>query len=386
MMLIKEKSTHLFKGLWKLVLLAIFLTGCQVTAPAAAPVEAQKELPAPGEAEIAEEFIVGALHVGAITDAGYNQAHHDGLVKMTENLPNVKLIEAENVPESADAERVMENMIQQGANLIFPQSFGYLDPALAVAEKHPDVIFMHPAGFKLADNLGTYWGNNFEAMYLAGIAAGDVTETNKLGFVTAFPIPNILASVNAFHLGAKSVNAEVETTLVFNGAWVDPAKEAAATNALADAGVDVVTMIVDSPVTVVKTAEERGIYSVGFHSSTLEEFAPEGWLTGVAYTWGDLYTKLAKDVMEGTWKSEHIRGGMETGFLVLAPFGPAVSDEVQSMIAEQQEAIIKGELAIFAGPISDNEGTLRILEGEAGGIDLLDTTDWLVEGVIGQTE
>lgn len=361
-------------GLW--VLAIALITGCQsASAPAAG------EAAAAGE----EPFVVGALHVGAITDAGYNQAHHDGLVKMTENLPNVKLIEAENVPESADAERVMENMIQQGAKLIFPQSFGYLDPALAVAEKHPEVIFMHPAGFKLAKNLGTYWGNNFEAMYLAGIAAGSATKSNKLGFITAFPIPNILASVNAFQLGAKSVKPEVTTTLVFNGAWVDPAKEAA-TNALTDTGVDVVTMLVDSPITIVKTAEERGIYSIGFHSSALKQFAPKSWLTGVAYTWGDLYTKLTKEVMDGKWKSEHIRGGMESGFLTLAEYGPAVTSEVQTLIKEKEEAIIKGELKIFAGPIADNEGTVRIPEGEAGGIELLDSTDWLVEGVIGQTE
>lgn len=333
-----------------------------------------------------EEFVVGALHVGSINDAGYNQAHHAGLVAMTENLPNVRLIEAENVPESADAERVMESMIQQGAQMIFPQSFGYLDPALNVAEKYPDVIFMHPAGFKTADNLGTYWGNNFEAMYLTGIAAGAATESGKLGFITAFPIPNILASVNAFHLGAKSVNPDVETTLVMNSAWVDPAKEAAATNALADAGVDVVTMIVDSPVTVVQTAEERGIKVVGFHSDALEEFAPEGWLTGVAYTWGPLYTRLVESVMDGTWTNEQIRGGIETDYVTLAEYGPSVSEETKQLIADAEAALINGELNIFEGPIVDNEGNVQIPEGEAGGIDLLDTTDWLVEGVVGQTE
>lgn len=365
-----------------LLLVAAVIAGCSSSAPAAAPAEAQAE-EAPVEAE---EFVVGALHVGSITDAGYNQAHHDGLVEMTERLPNVKLIEAENVPESADAERVMENMIQQGAKLIFPQSFGYLDPALAVAERHPDVTFMHPAGFKLAENLGTYWGNNFEAMYLAGVAAGEATESDQLGFVTAFPIPNILASVNAFHLGARSVNPDVETTVVFNGSWVDPVKEAAATNALADAGIDVVTMIVDSPITIVQTAEERGIHSIGFHSSALQQFAPEGWLTGVAYTWGDLYTKLTDEVMEGAWTSEHIRGGMESGFLELADYGPAVSEETKALIEEKQAAIVSGELQIFAGPITDNDGALRIPENEAGGIELLDTTDWLVEGVVGETE
>lgn len=333
-----------------------------------------------------EKFVVGALHVGAITDAGYNQAHHAGLLEMAANLPNVELIEVENVPESADAERVMENMIQQGAKVIFPQSFGYLDPALNVAEKHPDVVFMHPAGFKLADNLGTYWGNNFEAMYLTGIAAGAATETGKLGFITAFPIPNILASVNAFHLGAASVNSDVETTLVINGSWVDPAKEAAATNALADAGVDVVTMIVDSPITIVQTAEDRGVNVVGFHSDALDQFAPEGWLTGVAYTWGPLYTRLVESVMDGTWSSEHIRAGIESDYVTLAPYGPSVSAESQQLIADAEAALTAGELQIFAGPIMDNEGTLRIAEGESGGMELLDTTDWLVAGVTGSTE
>lgn len=368
-----QKHKRFFHLLLLLTLMSIF---ANCAAPAAAP---------SGDAS-AKKITVGALHVGAITDAGYNQAHHDGLMKMKEKLGNVEVIEAENVPESADAERVMEQMIQQGATIIFPQSFGYLDPALNVAAKHPDVIFMHPAGFKLADNLGTYWGNNFEAMYLAGIAAGGATKSGKLGFITAFPIPNILASVNAFHLGAKSVRADVETTLVINGSWVDPTKEAAATNALADAGVDVVTMIVDSPITVVKTAEERGIYVVGFHSDALQQFAPKGWLTGVAYMWGDLYSRIVKSVEDKTWKSEHIRGGIETDYVTLAPYGPAVTDEIKTKIEEAKKKIISGELKIFAGPIKDNEGNEKIKAGEAGGIELLDTTDWLVEGVIGQTK
>ncbi|NJN84164.1 MAG: BMP family ABC transporter substrate-binding protein [Caldilineaceae bacterium] len=213
-----------------------------------------------------------------------------------------------------------------------------------------------------------------------------MSESGKLGFITAFPIPNILASVNAFQLGAASVNPDVETTLVINGSWVDPAKEAAATNALADAGVDVVTMIVDSPLTIVQTAEDRGIYSVGFHSGALQEFASEGWLTGVNYTWGDLYTRMVQSVMDGTWESEHLRAGIESDFVNMAPYGPAVSEEVQAAISEAEAAIISGDLVIFEGPILDNEGNVRIAEGESGGIELLDTTDWLVAGVIGQTE
>ncbi len=380
-----RKTQIILYTLTTLLIALAIMAGCQAT-PASTASSSAASAAQPADTAVAKTFTVGVLHVGAITDAGYNQAHHEGIMEMEKNLPQVKVIEAENVPESADAERVMESMIQQGAKMIFPQSFGYLDPALNVAAKHPDVIFMHPAGFKLAPNLGTYWGNNFEAMYLAGIAAGSVTKSNKLGFVTAFPIPNVLASVNAFELGAQSVNPNVETTLVTNGAWVDPAKEAAATNALADTGVDVVTMIVDSPITVVKTAEERGLYSIGFHSAALQKFAPKGWLTGVAYTWGPLYTRLVKSVMDGTWKSEHIRGGLESDFVGLAPFGSAVSQDTIKKIEDAKQAIIDGKLKVFAGPIYDNQGQLRIKEGEAGGADLLDTTDWLVKGVIGQTK
>ena len=367
-----------------LLLMLALVTACAI--PAAGPATTAPTSAGTGGETGGEKLIIGALHVGSVSDAGYNQAHHAGLMEMAKNLPNVELKEAENVPESADAERVMESMIQEGAKIIFPQSFGYLDPALNVAAKHPDVIFMHPAGFKLADNLGTYWGNNFEAMYLAGIAAGKATKSNQLGFITAFPIPNILASVNAFHLGAKSVNPDVTTTLVINGSWVDPVKEAAATNALADAGADVVTMIVDSPITVVKTAEERGIFVVGFHSDALQQFAPNGWLTGVAYTWGPLFTRIVQSVEDKSWKSEHIRAGVESDYVTLAAFGPSVSEETQTQIADAEAKLVSGELKIFQGPISDNKGTVRIPEGEAGGMELLDTTDWLVEGVVGQTE
>jgi len=332
------------------------------------------------------KVIVGALHVGSIKDAGYNQASHDGLELLKKNVPGLSVLEAENVPESADAERVMEQMINKGATIIIAQSFGFQDPALNVAAKYPKVTFLHASGFKLAPNFGTFWGNNFEAMYLAGIAAGAASKSGKLGFITAFPIPNILASINAFELGAKTRNPKVTTTVTYDNAWVDPVKEAGAVNALADAGVDVVTMITDSPITIVKTAEARGIHSIGFHSDALAQFAPKGWLTGVAYTWGDLYTKLVKEVVAGTWKPGHVRGGIESGYLKLAKFGPSVSGETKAAIAKAQAEIVAGKLVIFTGPIKDNTGKEVIAAGQKGGIGLLDTTNWLAEGVIGQAK
>ncbi len=326
-------------------------------------------------------LIIGAIHVGAIDDRGYNQAHHDGLQQMVGQVAGVRLVEIENVPETNAVADEIDKLVQDGAQIIFAQSFGYLPYALEAAARHPQVVFMHPGGFELRDNLGTYWANNFEAMYLAGIAAGANSKTGKLGFITAFPIPNILASVNAFHLGARSVNPATTTTLVINGAWVDPTKEAQATNALANAGVDVVTMIIDSPITVVKTAEERGLSVIGFHSAALQEFAPRGWLTGVDYSWGNYYSQAVEEVRAGQWKSAHVRGGIESDMIQLAPFGPTVSEETRAKIGDARTDIISGRRQIFQGPIRDNLGIERIKADQAGGLELLDTTDWLVEGV-----
>lgn len=337
--------------------------------------------------EPVEELVVGVIHVGSIKDNGYNQAMDIALQEMKENVPGLKIIQAENVPESADAERVMENMINEGAKLIFPLSFGYLDPALNVAAKHPDVKFEHPAGGQLADNLGTFWSDTTAMEYLMGIVAGSATETNKLGWVIGFPIPNILTSINAFQLGAQSVNPDVTTQVIVNNAWVDPGKEAEAVNALVDAGVDVVTMIVDSPQTVVETAEKRGIMSIGFHCLCVQDAAGEGWLTGIGFTWGDLFTTFAEDVMAGTWKSENNIGTLAQGYAAIAPYGSKVTTDTQAKVDAAKAAIIDGSLNVFAGPITDNEGNVVIAEGETGDIPtLLGSTDYLVAGVTGNID
>lgn len=351
-------------------------------APAAPPTEAPAASAANSSGyQVYGSLVIGAIHVGAVDDRGYNQAHDEGMQEMVERIPDVRVISAENIPETEEVLGVIDQMIQQGASIIFAQSFGYLPFVVQAAEEYPDVTFLHPGGFELRPNLGTYWANNYEAMYLAGIAAGDATRSGELGFITAFPIPNILASVNAFHLGARSVNPNVNTHLVINESWVDPEKEAAAVNALSAAGIDVVTMIVDSPTTVVQTAEALDIYSIGFHSGALQELAPNNWLTGVAYTWGNYYTQVVQQIRSGQWQASHVRGGIESDMLQIAPFGPTVSEGTRNRIIAARTDIIRGQLQIFQGPITDNEGLERIPAGRAGGLELLDTTDWLVEGI-----
>jgi basic membrane lipoprotein Med (substrate-binding protein (PBP1-ABC) superfamily) len=329
---------------------------------------------------------VGIIHIGSIHDAGYNQAHSDGVQAMKRNLPNVEVIQVENVPEGADAERVMENMIKQGAKLIIPASFGYLDPALRVAKKYPEVKFVHPGGYKLAPNLGTYWASTPEAFYLMGIAAGKTTKTNKAGYVVALPISFFLANINAFHLGARSVNPKFETRVVFMGTFLDAPKEAIAASALLDMGVDVLGAIVDSPITVVQAAEKRGAYSVGYHYLGAQKFAPKGWISGVAFTWGELYTRFARQVMDGTWKSEGLFGNLTSDFLTIAPFGPAVPPAAIKLVNDTKQEFIAGKKNVFQGPLRDNKGVERVKAGEAFPLTGIGKMDWLVEGVIGQSK
>jgi basic membrane lipoprotein Med (substrate-binding protein (PBP1-ABC) superfamily) len=331
-------------------------------------------------------FTMGIIHVGSKTDAGYNQAHAEAAAMVPKNLPYVKVLEAENIAENADVSRVIENMISQGAKFIVPASFGYLDPALEVAAKHPDVMFDHPAGFKQADNFHTFWATSDQQSYALGIAAGKMTKTNKLGFVGGFPIPNVLDTINAFTLGARSVNPKAEMHVIFDNTWSDPGKEAASTNALADQGVDVVTMIVDSPITVVQTAEQRGIYSVGFHSTGVQKYAPKGWISGIGFTWGGFLAREIQAIEKGTWKSnpKNLLGDLNTDMVTLAPWGPAVPDDVKSMVDAKIANFKSGKVQVFTGPIKDNKGNLKIPAGQVGDPSLVNTFDWFVEGVIGQ--
>jgi basic membrane lipoprotein Med (substrate-binding protein (PBP1-ABC) superfamily) len=340
----------------------------------------------PAAAQGQAKLKVGIIHIGSINDAGYNQAHSEGVQIMKKNLPNVEVIQVENVPEGADAERVMENMIKQGAKLIIPASFGYLDPALRVAKKYPEVKFVHPGGYKLAPNLSTYWASTPEAFYLMGIAAGKTTKTNKAGYVVALPISFFLANINAFQLGGRSVNPKFETHVVFMGTFLDPPKEAIAANTLLDMGVDVLGVIVDSPITVVQAAEKRGAYSVGYHYLGAKKFAPKGWISGIAFTWGKLYTRFAKQVMNGTWKSEALLGNLASDYLTISPFGPAVPADAIKFINNTKKEFIAGKKQVFQGPLKDNKGVERVKAGEAFPLAAIGKMDWLVEGVTGQSK
>ena len=382
-----------------LIVLSLLLAACGTAetptdAPAepAAPAEEPME-EEPTEAPVAEEpmeegpcLIIGALHGGPINDAGYNQAMHESVAAIGENIDCVEIIEAENVPEEAGAITTIENMISEGAGMIIATAFNHQYPALELAGKYPDVIFEHAGGWEMSGNFANFFGEPPEAWYLMGVAAGQMTETDKLGFVAAFPIGWTLTFANAFHLGAQSVNPDVETTVSYTFNWADSAKEADATNALINQGIDVVTMHVDSPATVVSTTESRGAYSVGFQSTHAQEFAPEYWISGTGYTLGDTLTWLAGNVIDGSWEPIFLRCGLWDGCMDMAPFGPRVPQEVQDEVMTVSSALESGELVVFTGPVYDQEGNVVVAEGEVLGPDLMSAVDWLAQGMIGSPQ
>jgi basic membrane lipoprotein Med (substrate-binding protein (PBP1-ABC) superfamily) len=216
-----------------------------------------------------------------------------------------------------------------------------------------------------------------------GVAAGKMTQTNKMGFVAAFPLSWTLTFVNAFELGAQSVNPDAQTLVAFTFAWGDSAKEADATNSLINQSVDVITMHVDSPTTVISTAESRGVYSIGFQSLAAQQFAPEYWISGTGYTLGSKLTWLASTVLDGSWQPIFLRCGMADGCMAMAPFGPKVPQEVQDYVNQVKADLEAGKTVVFTGPVVDQDGTVRVAEGEVLSDDAMSSVDWFVQGVIG---
>ena len=341
----------------------------------------------PAHAKMDRKFKVGFVYVGPKEDYGYNYEHDRGRKLVESTFKNIEVMTAENIPETAEVERVMEQMIQRGANLLFPTSYGYLDPAFNVGKRHPDVVLMHAGGFKHSANVGTYWYYIYNPMYLSGLAAGKTTKKNVIGFVAAHPIPQTLQNINALTYGARSVNPAVTTHVIYTGEWCNPGKGAEAANTLIDLGADVLSQHQDCPRPVVETAAKRGVFSVGYHSADLQQFNPKGWLTGAAWNWGKLYVQITRDVMDrkaDRWVNKHTRGGIESGFVGLAPFGSAVPTDVQRMVQARQKEIVDGKYVVFQGPLMDNKGKVLLKDGEKPTFDFIERMNWYFEGVVGE--
>jgi basic membrane protein A len=312
-------------------------------------------------------LVVGVIYVGPRGDFGYNQAQAQAAAAI-KKLPGVKVVEEENVPETVAVQKTMEAMINQDkAALIFPTSFGYFDPhMLKMAEKYPKVRFAHCGGMwtagKHPTNTGSYFGYIDECQFLAGVVAGYTSKSKKLGFIAAKPIPQVLRNINAFTLGARSVDPAFTTRVIFTGEWSMPVKEAEAATSLIDQGVDVLTCHVDSPKVIVETAEKRGIFSSGYHASQAA-LAAKGYLTGAEWDWATPYNAQIKAAQAGAAMPNFLRGGLKDGYVKMSAYGPAVGATAKAKADEIKAAMVKGGYAIFKGGLKDNKGAVVIPAG-----------------------
>jgi len=289
---------------------------------------------------------------------------------------------SELVAEGPDANRVIRDYAEKGYDVIFATSFGYMDDVIEVAAEYPDTIFEHCTGYKTADNVGTYDGRGYQGWYLAGIVAGKMTKNNKLGYIAPYPIPEVVRNMNAFTLGARSVNPDVEVHPLWIFTWVDPVKEREAAEALVDLGVDVIARESDST-EADKLAQELGLYVVGYNAY-VPDVAPDALLTAPIWHWGVFYKKVVEDVMNGTWTNTPVWWGLKEGILDLAPIADFVPDDVKALVEEKKQEIIAGTFDVFVGPIKDNTGELRVPEGTTMTDPEKLSFDWLVEGVVGE--
>jgi len=343
-----------------------------------------QQTPAPS-GQTDEKVKVGFIYIGPPGDGGWTYAHDQGRLYLEKELGDkVQTIFKENVPEDQEAEKVMRDMIDQGCKIIFATSFGYMDYVEKVAKEFPDVAFMHCSGYKIGPNYGNYFGRIEEPRYLSGIVAGLKTKTNVIGYVAAHNIPEVVRGINAFTLGVRSVNPDAVVKVKWTNTWYDPAKEKNAAIALLDEGADVIAQHQDTAGPQV-AAQERGVFSVGYNSD-MYAMAPKAYMTAPVWNWGPYYVKQVQAVIDGTWKPEAYWGGMKDGIVDLAPITENAPAEAKEKVEEVKAKILSGELNVFAGPIKDQSGKVRVSEGSILSDEEQLAMDWFVEGVVGEIE
>jgi basic membrane protein A and related proteins len=352
------------------------LLGASLALPAAAML--------PRAAGAAAPFEVGFIYVAPIGDAGWTYQHELGRKALVDALGDqVKTTFQENVPEEgADAERAIHKFASSGNKMIFTTSFGFMNPTEKVAKQFPKVKFAHCTGYKRSANLATYSARFYEGRYLTGLIAGRMTKSNVIGFVAAFPIPEVVQGINAVTLAARSVNPNVVTKVVFVSSWFDPGKERAAADTLISQGADVIMHHTDSTA-VVQAGEEKGVWSFGYDSD-MAKFGPKSHLTSVTMLWGDYYINKTKAAIAGTWKSDDVWGGISTGMVKLAPLNAAIPDAVKAEVAAATDKIAAGALVPFAGPIKDQNGELKVPAGKSMTDPEILSLNWFTEGVQGK--
>ena len=359
------------------VALPLLIAGCGKEEPKPAPAPAKAEAPKP------DPLKIGFIYVGPTGDAGWTFAHDNARKEVEKEFGDkVKTSFVESVPEGADAERVIRDLVGQGNKLIFGTTFGYMEPMLKVAEDTKAVRFEHATGYKSGENMRTYDSRTYEGAYLAGIIAGKMTKTNKLGVVASIPIPEVLRNINAYTLGAQSVNPKVVTRVVWINKWFDPGKEREGAVALMDQGADVLLQNTDSTA-VVQAANEKGKFAFGWDSD-MSKFAPEAHLASAVINWAPYYRKAVKEALDGSWKKEHNWWGVKEGAIDLVQISAKVPEDVKKLVEERKAGLKDGSFVIWKGPIRDQAGKEMLAKDQAADDKWMHDIKWYVKGVEGK--
>jgi simple sugar transport system substrate-binding protein len=330
----------------------------------------------------ADPLKIGFVYVGPVGDAGWTYAHDQARLALEKELgAQVKTSYVENVPEGADAERVIRKLVAEGNKLIFTTSFGYMNATEKVAKSTPGVTFLHATGFKHGKNFGTYESRLYEGAYLNGILAGKMTKSNTLGFIASFPVPEVIRNINAFTLGAQSVNPKIKTKVIWVNSWYDPAKERQAAETLVAQGADVMAQNTDSPATL-QVAQEKGVYAFGWDSD-MAKFAPKAHLTAATNDWSGYYINTAKAVLAGSWKTSEYRGGLKEGMVKMSKVNAVVPADVAKLFDEKKAALTAGTFDPFTGPIKDQSGAVKYAAGVKMPEKELLSMNFYVQGVDG---
>ncbi|WP_077033087.1 BMP family ABC transporter substrate-binding protein [Pelomonas sp. KK5] len=336
---------------------------------------------APLAASAAEPTKVGFVYFGPVGDVGWTYQHDQGRKALEQALGNKIVVKTvPNTFEGPDGDRVVRDLTENGTKIIFAVGFGYMRDVLRIAADNPDKCFTTASAYMTAPNASGYGAKWHEGGYLAGIVAGKMAKNNVIGFVGANPVPDVMWYLNALVQGARSVNPKATVKAVFVGSWSDPPKETDAATALLNQGVDVMTHYTNSPA-VVTAADARGVPTISFHSD-MRRYAPKHYLTGVTHEWSDYYIKFTKDALEGKCKGSLYFGGIKEGNIKMAPMGPQVPKDVVDLVAAKTKDIAEGRLKVFAGPIRDNKGAVRVAAGSAYPDADLGKMDWYAEGII----
>ncbi|WP_051526698.1 BMP family ABC transporter substrate-binding protein [Alkanindiges illinoisensis] len=333
-------------------------------------------------ASAADPIKAAFIYIGPTGDHGWTYSHNQGRLAVESKLKGaVKTSYIENVPETADAERVMRNLAQQGNKVVFATSFGYMNQMAKVAKIYPNTIFMHATGYKTGKNMGTYDVHTYEGAYMLGVIAGKTTKTNKIGVVASFPIPEVVRNINAYTLGARSVNPKVTTQVIWVNSWFDPGKERDAALALISQGSDTLMQNTDSPA-VVQAAEQKGVHAFGWDSN-MNKFGPKAQLAASVIHWETIYTKVLSDVLNKTWKPGQIWWGVSHGAIDIENFGPDITPEAKSAVLAVRENIRTGKFHPFSGPIADQSGKVIVAKGKVFSDAELSKMNFYVQGVTG---